>query len=55
MVRKIGWGEEDHNLDWLDEFTPVPKSEDPEIRAAIERIDKRKQQLNQSGGNDDNQ
>lgn len=34
-----------HNLDWLEEFPAVEHSEDPDIRKAVENIEKRKQQI----------
>ena len=41
MSRKISYGDENHSLDWLDEFPAVEKSVDPEIRKAIEALELR--------------
>lgn len=40
---------ENHKLDWLDEFKAVARSEDPEVRKAVEALDARKRELKLKG------
>ena len=40
---------ENHRLDWLEDFKAVARSEDEEVRKAIEALDARKRELKRKG------